>query len=148
MVIINLAAINIFPTLINYPSVRKHARGVVVFDIGRDLPDVLTSPVTTVQHRHLRDPAVHVASGAAADKHDRVVRKPARLNIIVNPERELPQPTAVGLDFVQMKRGGSSLAVTEDDGLAIIMHCRVTKGPPVILYQNRGLAGAQIEFAQ
>ena len=119
-----------------------------MFDVGGGLADAPAVAITLVQRRDLCDPAVHETPCAAADEHDRVVRQPTRLDVVVDTERELPQTAAVRLDLVEVKDTRAALAVAEEDRFAVVMDSGIAKCPGRILEEYGALPGGQTESAE
>ena len=99
MVIMHLAAVDVFPAGIEDASVGQRPRRVVVLDVAGELADVLALAVAAVQHRHLGQPAVHPAFAAARNEHDAAIGQVAGLDVVPGAVGQLAQPAAVGVDL-------------------------------------------------
>ena len=78
----NRRAIDVFPAAVNDPPILHHRRREIVEIIGRETLHVATIAITAVQDRRRRCPAVGKSRFAIGEKRDRVVRQPARIEIV------------------------------------------------------------------
>ena len=148
MVVMDLRAVDVFPSRVKDPAVGERPRRVVVLQVGGELTDVLAVGIAAIDGGHLSQPALNPAAGPRGNKHDAAVRQVARLDVVVNSVGQLPQAGAIATDFVEVIGLAAALAVREDDPLAVIMHARVADRPLGIVHEHGQLAGLEVHFAQ
>ena len=148
MVKLHLRAVHIFPPREQNAAVGKNPGRVVLFDIRRQLLDVLAVRIATIKNRHLNKPTVHPAFGAAGDERDPAVGQISRFQVIVYPVGELFQARAVDVDLIEMELATASLSIGEENFLGVIVDVRVADRACLVLEQNGGLAAFDIELHQ
>ncbi|OHB83391.1 MAG: hypothetical protein A2V98_12470 [Planctomycetes bacterium RBG_16_64_12] len=121
MVIVDLAAVDVLPALIDEPSVGQGPRRVVVLQVGGDRVDVLPVGTAAVHHRHFRQPALHPTLAAAGDEHDVAVGQIGRLDVVEGPVGQTPEAGPVDVDLIEVIILRPAGAIGEKDSLAVVM---------------------------
>ncbi len=143
MVIVDLAAIDVFPARIEDAAIGQRPGCVILLVVAGDGADVPAIGVATVQDGDLRKPAVDPALAARRDENDVAVGKVGGLDIIVGAIGKLPQAAAVGIDFVKVVLLRATFAIAEEDLPAFVVNLRVTHTTARVIKERAELAGGQ-----
>ena len=144
MVIVDLAAIHVFPARVEDAAVGQRPGRVVLLVVAGDGADVLAVGVAAVQDGHLRQPAVDPALAAGGDEDDVAVGQVGGLDVVVGAVGELAQAGAVGIDLVEVVLLRAAFAIAEEDLLAVVMDLRIAHPAARVIEQRGELAGGQV----
>ena len=132
--------IDIFPSGINHPAVRKNRRGVFHISARGKLPQVGPVSLAPEQDRHGRKPAKDISLTSRGAEHNVSIGQVAWLNVIPGTERDLPQARPVDIYLIKIVVVSSALAIREQHLPGVITDSRIAKGTLVISDQRPDLA--------
>ena len=148
MVVVDLAAIHVFPARVEEAAVGQRPGGVVVFVVAGDGADVAAVGVAAVHDRDLGEPAVDPALAARGDEDDVAVRQIGGLDIVVGAVGELAQAGAIGIDLVEVILLRAALAIAEEDLLAVVMDLGVADAAARVIEQGSELVGGEVQAVE
>ena len=148
MVIADLAAVDVFPSLVQNPPVGHHPRRVFLFRVGRELADLRPIAVATVEDRNLGKVAGHPSIAAAGAEDDTPVGQVGRLEVVERSVGQLPQAGAVDVDFVKVIVGLPAFAIGEEDLLAVVVELRIADAALGIVEERRDFARLHVHPAE
>jgi len=146
--IMNLAPIDVLPTLIQDTAVGKRPRGVFVFAVAGELLDVAAIPVATVEDRDLGEPAIHPSFATRRAKDNTVIREVGRLDVIPGAFCNLDQIVSIQIRFIEVEIRLSTLPVGEKDSVTVVVELRITEVAPWIFKERGKFFGFEVEFVE
>ena len=148
MVVVHLAAVDIFPARIEKAAIRHGPRRVVLLVIAGDGADIPAVAIAPVQDGHLSQPAVHPALAAGGNESDIPVGQVGGLDVIVRPVGQLAQVGAIPGHFIKEIIFGAALAIGKEDLGSVIGNLRIPDPSFGVVQECRELAADQIPAVQ
>ena len=147
-VILDLAAIHVFPAHVKQPAIGQRPGRVVVLGVGRDHLDVAAVGSAAVDHADLSHPAIYPAFAARGDKRDVAVGEVGWLVVVELAGSKLLQAGTVRADLVEVVEVRAGFAVGEQNLSRVVMDLRITDGAALRVEQRGALAGTNVPFAE
>jgi hypothetical protein len=148
VMVAHLAAVHVFPPLVEDAAIGQGPRGVLVLHVGREPTDVSSIRVATVEHGHLGNVARHPPLAAAGGEDDVAVGEIRRLDVVVRAVGELAEAGAVELRLVEAVIGLAAPAVGEEDGAAVVVELGVAHAALRVVEERGHLAGLEVQPAE
>ena len=148
VVVVDLAAIDVFPSRVENTPIRQHPGRIVMLDITRKLRDIAAFSVATVHYRDLRLVAGNPAVAPRRDKENAPIGHICRLEIVIIAGCYLSQVLPVGIDLVKIVKIAPSHAIRKQYLFAVIMDLRVADRTAFGIQQERAFLRSQVVLVQ